>query len=120
MTDRHRRAFAWALCLTLAPFPLPAADAPALRGYSAESARTQQDWENKFRAIPNTANLRSYMQRMSARPHHVGSPYDKDNAEWILAKFKEFGWEARIDTYQVLFPTPKEREIGRASCRERV
>jgi N-acetylated-alpha-linked acidic dipeptidase len=48
---------------------------------------------------------------LSARPHHVGSPYDKDNAEWILARFKEWGFEARIETFNVLFPTPKERVV---------
>ena len=51
------------------------------------------------------------MQRLSARPHHVGSPYDKDNAEWILAKFKEWGLDAQIETFDVLFPTPKERAL---------
>ena len=51
------------------------------------------------------------MQRLTARPHNVGSPYDKDNAEWLLAKFKEFGFDAHIETFSVLFPTPKERLI---------
>ena len=51
------------------------------------------------------------MQRLSARPHHVGSPYDKDNAEWMLGKFKEWGWDAKIENYDVLMPTPKEREL---------
>ena len=67
--------------------------------------------ETQFRAIPDRANLRQYMQRLSARPHHVGSPYDKDNAEWMLAKFKEWGWDAKIENYDVLFPTPKERVL---------
>ena len=49
------------------------------------------------------------MRRLSARPHHVGSPYDKDNAEWILARFKEWGLDAHIETFDVLFPTPKVR-----------
>ncbi|HYS24150.1 MAG TPA: transferrin receptor-like dimerization domain-containing protein, partial [Vicinamibacterales bacterium] len=49
--------------------------------------------------------------RMSARPHHLGSPYDKDNAEWILSKFREWGWDARIENFDVLFPTPKERIV---------
>ena len=62
-----------------------------------------------MRAVPDTANLRSYMERLSARPHHVGSPYDKDNAEWILARLKEWGLDAHIETFDVLFPTPKER-----------
>lgn len=85
------------------------ADPEPLRGYSAASAATEQNWENRFRAIPDPVNLRAYMQRLSARPHHVGSPYDKDNAEWILSKFRDWGLDARIETFDVLFPTPKER-----------
>src|SRR5580704_15578992 len=42
---------------------------------------------------------------------HVGSPYDKENAEWILSQFKEWGFDARIETFSVLFPTPKERVV---------
>src|SRR5437867_12171886 len=82
-----------------------------LLGYSATSSRTQRDWEAKFRMIPTPANLRDYMQRLSARPHHVGSAYDKDNAEWMLSKFKEWGLDAHIETFDVLFPTPKERVV---------
>ena len=51
------------------------------------------------------------MQHLSARPHHVGSPYDKENAEWIAAKFKEFGLDTHIEQFDVLFPTPKERVV---------
>ena len=51
------------------------------------------------------------MRRLSARPHHVGSAYDKDNAEWILAQFQSYGFDAHIETFQVLFPTPKERVV---------
>ncbi|MFQ5750921.1 MAG: transferrin receptor-like dimerization domain-containing protein [bacterium] len=69
------------------------------------------DWEEKFRAIPDPANLRAYMKHLSARPHHLGSPYDKENAEWILAKFKEWGLAAKIESFEVLFPTPKERMV---------
>src|SRR5229473_1944209 len=82
-----------------------------LNGYSTATSRTQRDWETKFRAIPEPQNQRDYMQRLSARPHHVGSPYDKDNAEWMLAKFKEWGLEANIESFDVLFPTPKARAV---------
>ncbi|MDP9338746.1 MAG: M28 family peptidase [Acidobacteriota bacterium] len=84
-------------------------DEQALAGYSAESSRAERQWEEKFREIPSPENLRTYMQRLSARPHHVGSPYDKENAEWIAAKFKEFGLDTHIEQFDVLFPTPKER-----------
>jgi N-acetylated-alpha-linked acidic dipeptidase len=87
------------------------ADEAPLAGYSVESSRVERDWEQKFRSTPDPANLRAYMQRLSAHPHNVGSPYDKDNAEWILAKFKEFGLDAHIESFNVLFPTPKERLV---------
>ena len=94
--------------LTASPLTL-AADEVSFVGYSPRSSQAERDWENKFRDIPDPANLREYMKRMSARPHHVGSPYDKDNAEWILARFKEWGLDAHIETFNVLFPTPKVR-----------
>ncbi|HEV2176771.1 MAG TPA: M28 family metallopeptidase [Terriglobia bacterium] len=82
-----------------------------LAGYSSEASGLERDWEAKFRAIPSPENLRDYDKRLSARPHHTGSPYDKDNAEWILSKYKEWGWDAHIETFHVLFPTPKERVV---------
>jgi N-acetylated-alpha-linked acidic dipeptidase len=78
-------------------------------GYTAPSTQSEREWETKFRAIPSPDNQREYMKRLSARPHHVGSAYDKDNAEWLLARFKEFGLDAHIETFNVLFPTPKTR-----------
>jgi len=82
-----------------------------LLGYSAQTSQQQKDWEKKFRDGIVPDNIRENMRRLSARPHHVGSPYDKDNAEWILSKFKEYGFDAHIETFSVLFPTPKERVV---------
>jgi N-acetylated-alpha-linked acidic dipeptidase len=87
------------------------ADEQPLFGYSAASSRTERQWEEKLRGIPSPENLRSYMQLLSAHPHHVGSPYDKDNAEWLASKFKEFGLDTHIEQFDVLFPTPKERLV---------
>ncbi len=105
-----KRLVVYALSVAIAA-PAWSADTAPLRGYSSEAGRTERDWEAKFRAIPDPAALRAYMQRLSARPHHVGSPYDKDNAEWIAAKSKEWGLDAQIEIFDVLFPTPKERAL---------
>jgi len=72
---------------------------------------SKEDWESKFRSIPNAGKQREYMQRLSARPHHLGSPYDKDNAEWMLGLFKSWGLDVKIEEFEVLFPTPKERIV---------
>jgi N-acetylated-alpha-linked acidic dipeptidase len=87
------------------------ADDETLYGFTPVTSRTQRDWEKKFHAIPSPQIMRETMQRLSARPHHVGSPYDKVNAEWILARFKSWGLDAHIEQYDVLFPTPKTRVV---------
>jgi N-acetylated-alpha-linked acidic dipeptidase len=87
------------------------ADEQPLAGFSAESSRAERQWEEKMKAIPDPDKLRGYMEHLAARPHHVGSPYDKENADWLLAKYKEFGLDAHIETFDVLMPTPKERAV---------
>jgi len=82
-----------------------------LYGFTAAGSHAERDWESKMRAIPDPKIMRDNMQRLSARPHHVGSPYDKQNAEWILTQFKSWGLDAQIETFDVLFPTPKERAL---------
>src|ERR1035441_3469858 len=106
-TDWMKTLLIYTLCLIMAAPAMWSAEGAALRGYSSEGARAERAWEEKFRAIPDPAALREYMRRLSARPHHVGSAYDKENAEWILAHFKEWGLDAHIEQFDVLFPTPK-------------
>src|SRR5690348_17118649 len=93
--------------LALSPAP---ADTP-LRGFFPQSVQAERDLEARFKAMPDPARMRAAMQRLSARPHHVGSPYDKENAEWILNEFKSYGWDAHIENFDVLFPTPVERVV---------
>jgi N-acetylated-alpha-linked acidic dipeptidase len=88
----------------------PAASAQLL-GYTTQTSTAERDWEKKFQDGIVATNIRENDRRLSARPHHVGSPYDKDNAEWMLARFKEWGFDAHIETFDVLFPTPKERVL---------
>jgi len=68
-------------------------------------------WETTFRTIPAPERIGEYVRRLAARPHHVGSAYNRDNAEWLVATFKQWGLDAQIETFQVLLPTPKERSV---------
>ena len=95
-----------------APTPATAQQGSApLVGFNAQDSATERATEKSFRDGIVASNIRDNMQRLSARPHNVGSPYDKDNAEWILARFKDWGFDAHIETFNVLFPTPKERVV---------
>jgi N-acetylated-alpha-linked acidic dipeptidase len=86
---------------------LPALAGP--RGFFRGNAVAEEKWEQRFRSLPDAAVLRDSNRVLSAEPHHTGSAYDEKNASWILAKFREFGLEASIETFYPLFSTPKER-----------
>lgn len=77
------------------------------------NTRAQQgtSTEDIFRSIPRADLIRDYVKRLSAEPHHVGSEAGRRNAEWMRDQFKEWGLEAAIEEYEVLFPTPRERIV---------
>ena len=85
--------------------------APAPADTPAPAPPAGREWEAKFLPMPSPDNMREAMRRLSARPHHVGSAYGRESAEWILARFREWGWDAEIETFDVLFPTPKKRLV---------
>src|SRR5262245_8262710 len=89
--------------------PAPAAGGAPLLGFSDARAAEQRTLEARFDSYLNAANLREWMQRLTAHPHHVGSPYGKENAEFMAGLFRSWGYQARIEEFQVLFPTPKVR-----------
>jgi N-acetylated-alpha-linked acidic dipeptidase len=86
-----------------------AADAGPLYGFSPTNSQAQVKLESSFRSLPDPDKLREYMQRLSAHPHHVGSAYDKQNAEWIRDQMAAWGWDSSLESFDVLFPTPKTR-----------
>ena len=62
--------------------------------------------ERAFDASISSQDQLDWLKSMSSEPNHVGSPHDKANADFMLAKFKEWGWDAKIETFSVLYPTP--------------
>lgn len=104
-----RRSLPLALLLALVP-PLAQDPAP-IRGFTAERAREQRRWEAAFAAVPHADSLRAWLRTLAARPQHLGSPYGRQNAEWLVRLFSGWGLDARIETFHVLFPTPLERAV---------
>ena len=82
-----------------------------LMGFDSQTSANEESLEAKFDALLKPENLRERMKHLSARPHHVGSPYDKDNAEFIASQFRAWGFDTNIETFDVLFPTPKTRVL---------
>lgn len=88
-----------------------AADAPGMLGFLPAEAGTQRSLEQRFDAQLNAADLREWLQRMSAGAIHVGAPHNKANAEFMQQQLREWGWDAQIETFNVLYPTLKQHTL---------
>src|SRR6201747_2982755 len=93
----RRFAIATVCCAVVATFSVAAAQTDSL--------------EQRFDAQVRPQEMSDWMKLMASEPNHVGSPHDKINAEWELAQFKKFGWDAHIEEFQVLYPTPLSETI---------
>ena len=74
--------------------------------FAAPTSSGQAEVERNFDTLIHPSDLRDWMKTLASEPNHVGSPHDKANANQILAWFKEWGWDAHIERFWVLYPTP--------------
>ncbi len=86
-----------------------------LMGFTAESSQAERAAEARFDSYLKADNLQEWMRRLSAKPHHLGSGYDHENAEFIASLMRGWGFETQIEEFQVLFPTPKTRIVEMTS-----
>lgn len=92
----------------LAAVPLNLAD-EVLAGFTPEHSKEQLELEKKFDSHLSVERMEKRMKRMASKPNHLGSPHQKENAEYLKSLFASWGFDARIEEFKVLFPTPKER-----------
>jgi N-acetylated-alpha-linked acidic dipeptidase len=103
------------------PMSVPAQNATtgamnaAMLGYSAQHASDEQALERRFDGELDAKALRGWVQSMASEPNQVGSPHDKANAEFMLQQFRDWGWDAQIESFSVLYPTPKKTSLDLVS-----
>lgn len=78
---------------------------------NSSSKGTNTQLETGFDQQLSSAHIGANIKDLSSKPHNVGAPESKVVAEKVLKQFKSYGWDARIETYNVLFPTPKTRVL---------
>jgi len=107
--------YRWAGAVTLAIGALAVAAAvaqnPPLRGFSPESSQQQLRWEQIFRRLPQADRIREFSYILSRQPHAVGQPYQEENTRFLVSQFQQFGFDTHVETFWVLFPTPRERLV---------
>jgi N-acetylated-alpha-linked acidic dipeptidase len=98
-----------ALAGTLSLSALAASDnPPAMQGFSSASAAQETALEQKFDAQLSAQDQSDWNKDESSDANNVGTPHDKANAENMLKMFQSWGWDAHLETFYVLYPTPKE------------
>ncbi|WOB48098.1 M28 family peptidase [Xanthomonas hydrangeae] len=105
---------AWLLALAFVAPPLvaqPAAPPAALPGYDAAAAQAQRALEARFDSGLQDADYRGWLKQWSSAPNHVGSPHNLENARDLQRRLRGYGWDARIETFEVLWPSPKTSQL---------
>lgn len=85
--------------------------APVIAADDSGISTGQRELEARYDANLDAADMDAWLRRLSAKPHHVGSAYGKENAEFIAGLFESWGYDVDIAEYQVLLPTPLIREL---------
>jgi N-acetylated-alpha-linked acidic dipeptidase len=110
---REYKAYLCLLCFLCSSFLVSAQNTvsvqPALLGFTLDTSDRERTLERQFDSLIRNDDLLDWMKRLSARPHHLGSAYDKDNAEFMAGLFRSWGYDTTIESFDVLFPTPKTR-----------
>ena len=86
-----------------------------ITGFFQENIEQQLQLETAFDKNLSIESIDENLKLLSSRPHHLSSPGSKANAEYILGLYKKWGWDAEIETFHVLFPTPKTRVLEMTS-----
>jgi N-acetylated-alpha-linked acidic dipeptidase len=105
----------FSLCLSAGAQNPPIAQPRPLQGFDRAGADRERALEKRFDSFLKKDEARDWMKRLSTRPHHVGSPYGKENAEFIAGLYRSWGYETEIERFDVLFPTPTTRILEMTS-----
>jgi N-acetylated-alpha-linked acidic dipeptidase len=105
--------FGAAICMGAMTLAAAAAteEASAVFGFSAADGAREVALEQRFDAALDPADLRSWLKTLSAEANHVGAPHDRANAEFVRDLFRQWGWDARIEEFEVLYPTLKQHSL---------
>ena len=85
--------------------------AETLLGFDAAGSAAQRALEADFDSRIDAREMEAWLRDLSFEPHHVGSPKGYANAQRLAELFTSWGYATEIAEYEILFPTPKTREL---------
>ena len=103
------RSLTLALGMAAVQAAAPQQATPPILGFTAASSARQLELESQYDASLDVGNLEEWMRYITSKPVYTGSPHNKETADWMVEQFQSWGFETRLDLYQVLYPTPSPR-----------
>lgn len=85
--------------------------ADSLLGFDTEGAEAQRRLEAAFDAELSAADQEEWLRILSRDPHHVGSEAGQRVVAFVADRFRDWGYDVEIAEYEILFPTPRTREL---------
>jgi N-acetylated-alpha-linked acidic dipeptidase len=76
-------------------------------GFAPSSRAAQSAAERVFLDTVTPANARRWLAALTEEPHVAGTPAEKKVADYVLARFKEYGLETEMVRYDVFLNHPK-------------
>ncbi|HIN90255.1 MAG TPA: M28 family peptidase, partial [Porticoccaceae bacterium] len=83
----------------------------AILGFDPDGSQAQQALEAEFDSHLNADDMDAWLRELSSAPHHVGSPRGREVVEFVATRFRSWGYDTEIAEYEVLFPSPRIREL---------
>lgn len=93
---------------------LPASAGPdenMLLGFDEAGSLAQRALEVRMDADIDPEEQQEWLRILSEFPHHAGTEAGVKNVEFIAKKFKSWGYETEVVSYEILLPTPRTREL---------
>ena len=111
MAIQHRRLAVVCTTALLGVAFTPRPVDPPMLGFTPEGAEAQRELERRFDSLLRAENLSDWMELSTSEPIYVGSPHNREMADWMVERFRSWGYESELAEYHVLFPTPRTRHL---------
>ncbi len=97
----------------MSPLATTATTQPPMTGFSTAAASAQRDLEATLAGRLSRDSTGAFFRYFTAEPHPAGSARNKELADHLASRFREYGWdEVRLHRYDVLLPWPTRVRVA--------
>ncbi len=104
---RAARAFLVSLCAVASGAPPTRAAGEAPLGFFQASAAAQARAERVFLDTPTPEQASRFLRALTEEPHVAGTPQEKALADYVRARFEEFGLATEVARYEAFLNHPR-------------